>query len=171
MAQTDLSRGQANQELAKQMKEKEAKNAIKETSKPDVSSRTRETRTGCGSTKKKEDQSGQVSQACPKRERGKQEREADARLRHAERRKRKLEQEEHRVQKQRKREERKRELEYKRERRLRAREQREQERLRRLQWHAEVSASENNAWHASSNGWRGELLLLQPPHRLVHDIG
>ena len=27
------------------------------------------------------------------------------------------------------------------------------------------SASENNAWHASSNGWRGELLLLQPPHR------
>jgi Transposase DDE domain len=87
---------------------------------------------------KKKDQSAKPPKHVQRRERVKQEREAERRLRYSEREKRKLEQEEHRVQKQREREERIREQEQKRARRLRTREDREQERLRRRAWHEEV---------------------------------
>jgi hypothetical protein len=70
-----------------------------------------------------------------KRERVKQEREAQHRCIQQKREERKREQEEHRAQKQREREERKQEQEQKRERRLRAKEECEQERLWRIQWH------------------------------------
>src|SRR5947199_153261 len=130
--------GERSKSWASKCKEKEAKKRYhKNKQARTCRAEPGETRTAAAQPKKK-DQSAKSPKHVQRRERGKQEREAERRLRHAEREKRKLEQEEYRVQKQREREERKRELEYKRERRLRAREQREQERLRRLQWHAEV---------------------------------
>jgi Transposase DDE domain len=130
--------GKPTKSWASKCKEKEAKKRYhKNKQARTCRAEPGENRTAAAQPKKK-DQSAKSPKHVQRRERGKQEREAERRLRHAEREKRKLEQEEHRVQKQREREERKRELEYKRERRLRAREQREQERLRRLQWHTEV---------------------------------
>jgi Transposase DDE domain len=91
-----------------------------------------------GPQPKKKGQSAKPPKHVQRRERVKQEREAQRLLRQAIREERKREQEEHRIQKQREREERSREREHKRERRLQAREEREQERLWRRAWHEEV---------------------------------
>lgn len=89
--------------------------------------------------RKKKEQQAKPPKHVQKRERAKQQQEAKRRLSQAKREERKREQEEHRAQKQREREERQREQEHKRIRRLRAREEREQERLRRLQWHEQIT--------------------------------
>jgi len=139
LAQADLCRAQANQELGQEeQREGGQKNAIRRTSRPErVEQRKQEAGITAPKRKKKELQA-QPPKHVRKREQVQQERQAKRRISHEKREERKREQEEHPAQKQREREERKREQELKRERRLRAQEEREQERLRRLQWHQEI---------------------------------